>query len=515
MTRTLLVGFGIIVAMLCLVLATEGWGLGRNDAGQPSWPMLLEDESDRAAYQLRGRWLASGGVPYLDEYSEYPQLTTWTMALPYLVMDHGVERGEPFGSEARLAAVFESAGLGSDALERCLKDLRNRPFDAATVDLPGSAASQWTARLAAVDPDLDRAAVQASVADAWRARRAWRDEIAANRKSYGNLHQVLMAVLLAALLSVTTANLRSLGQRPEWALLLLLPPGLYYAFSRFDLLVTLLVALAVAARLRDRARTAGVLLGLAIMAKWYPVVLVPLFLSHGFHRARHKAALGGSPLTWRTALMPEVIVPGLCTTSVVGAVLGVTWFWGDGGLAAVRVLFDYHGQVRVNNVSALLTALVDSRQLGWFSDDALPRLKSVFSVAQLLPGFVLALLPLRRRDSWLLACLAATLSAVVFSKFFSPQWVVWGTPLMLLLASRQRLLLAGALLLETLAYLQLPVIHYNAQLSGDFDLFWMVNRVRMAVLCGFLVWVLVLAIRDALRAQTAEDGAPPSLQGPT
>lgn len=507
MSRTLGVGLSLVALMLTLVLSTDRWGLGANEQGDPAWPMLLEDESDRVAYQLRGRWLPSGGVPYLEEYSEYPQLTTWAMGLPYLTFEHGVPSGEPFGSEARVRALFEQLGASPVALESCLSELRSKTYRREADGGPGPVSRRWGTRVAALSPDHSADETVAVVDAAWRARSAWMEEVERNRDPYRVRHQVFMALLLVALLAVTASNLRTLGAAPEWALLLLLPAGLYFAFSRFDLLVTVVVALAFGAHLRGRVWWAAGLLGVAIMTKWYPVVLVPLFLSHDLHAARARSLARGEAFAWGRGVLRHVIAPGLVTTAVVAIVLSITWFWGDGGFEAVRFLFDYHRNERVPNYSSLLSALTDPERLAW-----LPRndegVRTLFTLLQLAPGFVLACLPLRSRDAFLHACLAATLSAVLFSKFFSPQWICWGTAVAVLLAPRHRLLLIMLVLLELLAYLQLPVSHYHGAATGDRGLYYVVNAVRMTALVASWLLVVGLTIRRAFadRGVTARPG---------
>ena len=94
-------------------------------------------------------------------------------------------------------------------------------------------------------------------------------------------------------------------------------------------------------------------------------------------------------------------------------------------------------------------------------------------------------------------CLAATLSAVLFSKFFSPQWICWGTAVAVLLAPRYRVILGLAIVLELLAYLQLPIAHYHRAATGDADLYLVVNAVRMSVLVIAFAAVVVLTVRRA------------------
>ncbi|HVS17895.1 MAG TPA: hypothetical protein VMT18_04785, partial [Planctomycetota bacterium] len=93
----LLVGAALVAAVLALLLATEQWGVGSRpwfDGGtRTRWQFLLEDAHDRGVYQQRGRWLAAGVAPYVGEHSEYPELATWMLGLPYLVVDHHVPEG--------------------------------------------------------------------------------------------------------------------------------------------------------------------------------------------------------------------------------------------------------------------------------------------------------------------------------------------------------------------------------------------------------------------------------------
>ncbi|MEM7309631.1 MAG: glycosyltransferase family 87 protein [Planctomycetota bacterium] len=492
---TLLLAGAVVAAALAALLLTHEVGLGEprggpNPAASRAHPFLLEDTYDRLAYQQRGRWLASGGTPYLDEFSEYPQLTTWLMGLPYLVIEHGVERGEPHGSIRAAWAELERGGVPPEvARELC-------PLPPAKMPDVGAVATRL-ARFA----ELDRAAARGALEAARAASQRRDEELLSTREAYGSAHHVTMACWYLVLLTLAALNLRRLGHAPGWALLLLLPASLYFGFNRFDLVVTSLVALALHLQLSGRRRGAGFVLGVAIMTKWSPIVLLPLFLSQNVRLLRAPPEPGAEPADWRTALIQGAIVPGALAGVVIVALLGVTFFWHGGGVDAVRFVFDWHANVRQPNHSSFLAILTNPDSWGWFEPSARGSLERVFKLLQLAPGFLLALLPVRSNRALLLGCLTATLFSIVFSEFFSPQWVIWVTALGLLLAPRSRLLLALVVALEVVMYVQLPYLWYAAQASGDFASFWTITSVRMALLLVFLAVALALFVRELLAAR--------------
>lgn len=502
--RTLAVGCAALCVCLALLLATDGLGLGDNGRGKPAWPGLLEDDFDRSAYQQRGRWIASGGRPYLDEFSEYPQVTTWLMGLPYLFFEHGVPRGEPFGAQARLRALYARAGAEGE-VDGLLRQLARAPYSPAASGAPDAPVESRAAGLAAaagVEVDEARAALD----DAWRESRAALDELQRNRKPYGDRHHVLMALWLAALLALSVALLRELGDGAQWALLLLLPASLFFGFNRFDAVVTTLVAAALLLQLRGRLLAAAFVLGLAVMTKWFPIALAPLCFAYAARRARQ-----ADPLAARGALFARTwVAPGLVLSGVVLACLGLTWVWGGGGWQAVRFVFEWHAEVRQPNKSSLLMALTSDQQWGVFDASARPALEKVFKLLQLAPGFALALLPLRTPRALIAACLAATLCALLFSEFFSPQWVLWTTSLSLLLAPRWRRFAAITVTLELLLWTQM-FLHSHVYAVGLVDEassptwtpFWVVNHVRIGVLALFLAVTIGTLLSEARRPTTA------------
>ncbi|HZM00581.1 MAG TPA: glycosyltransferase 87 family protein [Planctomycetota bacterium] len=407
-------------AILTLLLATHEWGAGRRPDGQPRYPFLLEDVSDRYIYQQRGRWLPARREPYVEEHSEYPQLATWVFGLPYLFFESHVPVGR----------------------------------------------AQTTAEFKAHPEDSRR---------------------------YFDLHHVVMAVSYVGLLAVTAALLRELGHPPGWALLLLLPGTAYFAFNRFDAWPAALAGLALLLQLRGRRLGAAAVLGLGAMMKWYPLLLVPLFLAHNLASDTRPGA------GWRerlAALPRAVLAPGLAAAAVILAILGVTWV-GGGGWEAVSYVYESQGG-RVHNPPSLAAAILEPWRWGLLPLSAHPAVYRVLFVLQVLPAVVLALFPVRSPRALLLGCLCVVLAFAQFGKVFSPQWICWVAPLALLLAP-DVVPLALAVVLQILIYVQIPLLYFARMTdpavaglgAGGLEgatAFWVVSDARIALLALFWAW---------------------------
>jgi len=497
-----LIGAAVLGTYLFAVLRTQQWGLGTRDNGSVAYPYLLEDVYDRSAYQKRGRWAVSGATPYLQEFSEYPQLTTWLMGLPYAFFDHGVERGTPYDTRDEARAFFVAAGIPKNEVELVFRRVTafGLVYEPAALEsgTDHPMAEAW--RGLDTVPGIDREAAREHLLRLWRAYEKYYAELGRNYARYADIHHVLMAGLFALLLALVIANLRLLGAPPALALLLLLPGGLYFGFNRHDLPVTMLVALAVHLQLRGRYLAAGFALGFAVMTKWYPLVLVPLFLSHGYWSAR----LGVAAMSAQAALARQVLLPGIAAALVIVSVLAVTFVWHGGGVPAVTAVFEWHRSVRVPNHASLLVILTNPAAWGWWPESIRDNLSTWFQALALLPPLGLALLPLRSRAAWLEAAILATCGMVIFSKFFSPQWVLWIVALALLRARERPVYLALVVALQVAIYVQFPLTWYaggaETGVIDDGGRFWLATSTRVVLLFAFqavAAFGLVRALRMA------------------
>jgi hypothetical protein len=517
--RTFLLGALLIAAALTVLLATREWGLGRqpgfvpdpalsaaeNEAHAARFPMLLEDQYDRLAYQKRGRWLASGATPYLEEFSEYPQLTTWLMGLPYLCFDHRVAPGTPYDTRERVWAWFDGLRVPRGWFDQLDEALERTPYQPERIDeLP---ALQPLLEQLAGRPDIDQAAAWAQIVELWGAWNGYRQELAQNRDAYADWHQVLMALWYLILLASVIGILSHLGRPPAYALLLLLPSTLFYGFSRFDLVVSSQLALTVLFWLKGRFVLGGLMLGVAAMTKWWPGFLGPLLSFWAVREAFLTRGGAAQAPRWPQVLRQRLLTPAAVALGVCILVLGTTYLWDDGGLPAVRFVLDWHRSTRLPNHASALTLLTEPDHLGWFTPEDRGWLGSLFTALQLGLPLLLALLPIRDSQTLLKACLVSALGMLLFQKFFSPQWVMWTTTLAIPLAARSRVYLLATVALDVLVYLQLPVAYYHTLFHGgdlsQASVFWTISYVRLGAFGAYWLFVLGDTLRSALRSAGA------------
>jgi uncharacterized membrane protein len=235
---------------------------------------------------------------------------------------------------------------------------------------------------------------------------------------YFDVTVALLSVFLAA---GVLATAYCAGRSRRWtALLVALSPALILAaFINWDLIAMGLMMMALAAWAARRPALAGVLLGLAVATKFYPVVVLwPLFLL--CLRARRlrtfwvtAAAAAGS---WLAVNLPVAIVApqGWATFYTFSSSRGADW----GG---IWYFFRYLNWPVVGSESTTTLNLLSAL---------------AFGAACVAIGALALAAPRRPRLPQLV--FLATAAFVLTSKVWSPQYVVWLVPLVVL--ARPRLL---------------------------------------------------------------------------
>jgi hypothetical protein len=277
---------------------------------------------------------------------------------------------------------------------------------------------------------------------------SWAAGTGAPGEEYRRWFEAGMVVGGALLLLFVALALRSLGRGPRalaGALLFVAVSPLLLGsvvLSRFDLLPAMLVAGALAALCAARDRLAFGALGLAIAAKVYPAVLVPLFVARTWAlRGRREALVSSGVLLG---------VLGLCFLPFV--VLGAGGVWASVVRQVSRPL-----QLESLGASVLLAAHhafgVDvtvrsshgSQNLVGTLPDVLSVLQSLAALAVLgLIWFAFAREPLDR-ELLVRASAAAVCVLVALGKVASPQFLLWLVPLVPLVRGRRGLAATGLL----------------------------------------------------------------------
>ncbi len=234
-------------------------------------------------------------------------------------------------------------------------------------------------------------------------------------------------------------------------------------------------------------------LGLAFAAKVYPVVLLP----------------PGLIFVWRTRGR-EVALRAAATFAGIAALVVVPFL----ALAPHGLAESFRVQaaraLQLESLGASLLAVAD--RLGWYSATVvhrtghaisydlagpLPRgLAAASSAAQVLAVLAVAWLYLRGRDDLQrlgVSFAAAVAGFLAFTRFFSPQYLVWLIPLVALLGPVAWILTAAALVLA-----QIWFFHYG-------DVFSLGGYVWLVLLRDLLVVALFVVALLALHRDTAED----------
>jgi len=263
------------------------------------------------------------------------------------------------------------------------------------------------------------------------------------------------------------------------------------SLNTYDAWPAMLTVVALALLLARRDVLALALLGLAFAAKVYPVVLLPVVLVW----------------TWRRRGR-DVALTGLAAFVVVALVVVTPFFV----LAPHGLLESFRSQaargLQIESLGAQL--LVAADHAGWYvvsvahhtrgavSYDlrgSLPRwLGAVSSVLQFAAVAAVAWLYARGRDEGqrlVTACATAVAGFLAFTRFFSPQYLVWLIPLVPLVDS----VAAWTLLAVALALDQVWFFHYHSivQLGGRS---WVVLVRDLLVVALFAVLLRRDAVED-------------------
>lgn len=211
--------------------------------------------------------------------------------------------------------------------------------------------------------------------------------------------------------------------------------------TRYDLWPAALTAAALAGFATGRERLGFGALALAVAAKIYPLVLLPLALVHGWRRGSREAVLGLGVFLAVLALVvgPFVLVaPGGLWESVSGQ-LGRPLQIESLGAA---VLLAAH---RLGWYEATVVSTHGSQNLAGPLPDALAAAQTVLQGLALLAVWMVFARGRVGPERLLLGAAAATAAFVALGKVLSPQFLIWLVPLVPLVAGAAGLAAAAVL----------------------------------------------------------------------
>ena len=251
-------------------------------------------------------------------------------------------------------------------------------------------------------------------------------------------YEFVFSLLMVGLLFATTTLLHGLrSDNKNRAFLMLLPATIYFTINRYDMLPACLAVLSYAALTRGRYRWAGHLLALGVLAKWYLLLLFPIYAQYCYRKVHR--------LPWRMALVFVLTgLAGIATTVV------------HSGWSGVMVPYAFHSGRHPN-----------SESLFYLLEQAVKFVSSVDIANRgyylLFLGLQFAVMPLTLlfkidTDEKVVTWSAfSILLFMLFGKFYSPQWIIWAMPF-LILSCRDRATLALIAAFDVATYAYFPVI---------------------------------------------------------
>jgi uncharacterized membrane protein len=267
--------------------------------------------------------------------------------------------------------------------------------------------------------------------------------------------------------------------------------------SRYDFWPAALVAAAVAALVSGKERAGFGVLGLAVAAKIYPVVLLPVALAYVWRRrGPREAALG---LVAFAGVVAAVALPFLLVAAdglweslsdQLGRPLQIESL-GSGLLLAADQLGLYDAGV---------VSTHGSQNLAGSFPDALAVLLTLAQAAALVAVWALFARGTAGGDRFFAGSAAAVAAFVAFAKVLSPQFLIWLVPLVPLVRGRRGVFASGVLAAAlVLTQLWFPFRYWRLALEFDAAASWLVFARDLTLLV--LLAVLMAGTR-AGRART-------------
>ena len=265
--------------------------------------------------------------------------------------------------------------------------------------------------------------------------------------------------------------------------------------NTYDLFPALLTVAAVLAFVQWRERTTYVLLALAVAAKVFPLVLLPLALVESWERGGREAIRRA--FAWFAGVLVLVHLPFALLGP--GGLRFSYWVQLRRGLEAESL---GGGALLVLDRLGLHSVTLQDRAPG--SRDAVGALANALAVVSSLvlvsAALYVAWLYLRGRRDRVLACAAAVTAFVAFNKVLSPQYITWLVPLVPAAGLVASGVLLVALVLTRLEWDRFVLPHGSVHHWGEVLSWWILAR-DLVLVSLFALLVLKLRAGATLRSR--------------
>lgn len=289
-----------------------------------------------------------------------------------------------------------------------------------------------------------------------------------NPESYRYFFSLIMAICLGI---TTILVYQERTDRKYLAFLMFLPASLYFTHNRYDIVPAMLTLVSVLLLQRQRPLPATFVLALSVMFKWYPLVLLPIYLTHSYTLDKR--------INWRMmAMFAGTIAILILPTLLISGV--------DGFLVPYR----FHLDRGVNRESIVFLFVLIFMAGGVFDGVVKTILYNGFLLLQVAASAISLLGDVKNKSTILAWASTAILSFMLFAKYYSPQWLLWIVPFLILRIKSTRDVVL-VILFDLLTYLKFPLAFDMADQTkfGVFDVLIIVNVL-------FLIYFLYRSLNE-------------------
>jgi hypothetical protein len=287
------------------------------------------------------------------------------------------------------------------------------------------------------------------------------------------VYEALMVLCFFGLVLTLRAGFDRGGALTSNGLLLLLPAALFFTVNRFDVVPALLTALSLACLGRRWVAASACLLAAGAMVKVFPALFAPLVL-------RYLLPDRKSTLRWGTAFAATVLAL-------------LVWPLLHEGWQAVWAPYQFQlNRERFGWTAYGYILPLELAETTWWA-------KAFRLGTLLLAGAALVVRPIADMPSLLRRAAVVLIVFVTLPVFYSPQWVLWLTPLLLPLGRRQPGLLWLVAALDLVTYVNWPFL---GSADNPWLGWWELPVIDTLVFARFgtLAAMAVLLLREERRA---------------
>lgn len=250
------------------------------------------------------------------------------------------------------------------------------------------------------------------------------------QKATMNIYSLLMALTFISFSFLTLKLLTSMNSSSYRLYIFILPAFMYFTINRYDILPAFFVTLAVYAFKKKYFLSGFIILAIATMTKWYPILFLPIFLNYLFYKKNIRESIKGALIFIIVSAI--IILPTLLSTGTEG-VLKPYLFQATRKADPLALLFYLQEFIASDNI-----------------------LKYILTACGFLPpviGFFHKIDTFEKLLKWM------SLSVAIFilsASFYSPQWLIWLTPIVILWCPKP---IIGVLIaFDFISYLIFPVL---------------------------------------------------------